>query len=130
MSNKFNTLSLLPKVVYDAIFLKIFPLTPRTRKGRRPLTALGAAPQHPCQSLLASLAGSPPRSKILATCLLFAPLIGFRRPLELFVPHIFFFHQHQMLIWPTYCTFLQPMQMRRHKATPMNYVRGSAPIGG
>ena len=41
-------------------FSKISP-----RKGCRPLTPLGAAPPHPCRSLLAS----SPRSNILATCL-------------------------------------------------------------
>ena len=72
MSNKFNTLSLLPKVVYDAIFLKNFRglRPPNPRKGRRPQTPAerGCAPT-PLPKLTRFARKQPPRSKILATCL-------------------------------------------------------------
>ena len=38
------------------------------------------------------------------------PLQVFGAPLELFVPQIFFLHQ-QTLIWPTYGTYLQPINL-------------------
>ena len=59
---------------------------------------------------------------------LFTPLICFRRPLELFVPPHSFFHQHRTLIWPTYCTLLQPM--RRYKAPPIDLRQGLSPNWG
>ena len=77
---------------------------------------------------------SPKNKKNVATFFLvfligfFALLIGFRCPLELFVPPYIFFHQHQTLIWPTYLTFLQPI--RRLKAPPIDLRQGRSSNSG
>ena len=79
---------------------------------------------------------SPKNNKIRSPLFLiflyaFCAFIGFRRPLELFIPPYIYFHQHRMLIWPTYHTFLQ--QMRRHKAQLIDLRQGRSPywrLGG